>query len=203
MEFAKTNAPPPADPLSATHYQELELAQRRAKPVRKAARVAAFNGWASGILAVLSAPFAPFSVEGFLMTVVLAVVACNELRGRKRLLNFDPAATSLLGWNQVGLLTSITAYCLWMIWTALSGPSPLAAELSANPELSDLLGQPGDFDALYGRVALAFYGAVIAVTVIAQGLNAAYYFTRRKYVEACVRETPPWAMNLLCTENKC
>jgi hypothetical protein len=202
MAFAGTNAPPSADPLSATHYQELALAQRRAKPVRKASRVATFNGWVSGILAVLSAPFAPFSVEGFLMTVVLAVVACNELRGRKRLLTFDPAATSLLGWNQIGLLASISTYCLWMIWSALSGTSSLAVELSANPELGDLLGTPGDFDALYGRVALAFYGTVIAVTAIAQGLNAAYYFTRRKYVDECVRETPPWALNLLRTENK-
>ncbi len=201
MAFAETVAPPAADPLSATHYQELALAQRRARPVRKAARVAAFNGWSCSILAVLSAPFAPFSAAGFLMTVVLAVVAYNELRGRKRLLNFDPAATSLLGWNQVGLLASITTYCLWMIWTALNGPSPLAAELIATPELGDLLGDPGDFDDLYGRLAVAFYGTVIAVTVIAQGLNAAYYFTRRKYVDACVQETPSWALQLLRTEN--
>jgi len=202
MAFAEANAPLAADPLSATHYQELELARGRAKPMRTAARVATFNGWASGLLAVLSAPFAPFTLEGFLMTVVLAVVACNELRGRKRLLNFDPTAPSLLGWNQTGLLASITAYCLWTIWTAVSGQSPLAAELNANPELGDLLGRPGDFDALYGRVALAFYGTIIAVTAITQGLNAAYYFSRRKHVEACVRETPPWALNLLRAENK-
>jgi hypothetical protein len=202
MAIAATVAPLSPDPLSPAHYQELALAKLRAKPVRKAARVANFNGWTSGILAVVSAPFAPFSVAAVLMTAVLAAVAYNELRGRKRLLNFEPSATYRLGWNQVGLLSAIVVYCLGMIWTSLTGPSPLAAELQANPELGDVFGSPGELDTLYQNVALAFYGSVIALTLVFQGLNAVYYFTRRKYVETCVQDTPAWALTLLRADNR-
>ena len=43
---------------------------------------------------------------------------------------------------------------------------------------------------------MAFYGTVIALSVIVQGLTAAYYFTRRKHVEACLRDTPAWALDV-------
>jgi hypothetical protein len=83
-----------------------------------------------------------------------------------------------------------------MIWTGSSGSSALAAELQANPELAAVLGSPGDFNELYRGVVLSFYGSVIALTVVFQGLNAAYYFLRRKHVLACKRETPEWALTL-------
>ena len=111
--------------------------------------MATFNGWSIGIFAAMSVPFAPFSIVGFLMAVGLAVVAYNEFRGRTRLLDFDPASTALLGWNQLGLLALITGYCLWMLWTGLAGASSATAELRASPELSDALGSLGEFDELY------------------------------------------------------
>ena len=43
---------------------------------------------------------------------------------------------------------------------------------------------------------LALYGSVIALSVIFQGGNALYYFTRRKHVEAYVAETPAWIRDL-------
>jgi len=96
-----------AGPLSREHHQELALANSRAKKVRRAAGVAAFNGWSIGIVAALSVPFALFSISGFLVTLGLAIIAANEFRGRRGLLRFDPAATALLGWNQIGLISLI------------------------------------------------------------------------------------------------
>jgi hypothetical protein len=40
------------------------------------------------------------------------------------------------------------------------------------------------------------YGTVIVLSIIFQGLTACYYFTRRKYVEAYVRETPQWVLDV-------
>src|SRR5947199_7321229 len=89
------------NPLSATHHLELATARDRAKSIRKAARVAAFNGWTTAAIAAFSAMFLLFDRSGLAiaMTLGLSIVAYNEFRGRKRLLNFDPGAATLLGWN--------------------------------------------------------------------------------------------------------
>ena len=105
------------DPLTAAHRRELAAARDRSKVIRKAARVAAFNGWTTAAIAALSAMFLLFDRSGWAiaMTLGLSIVAYNEFRGRKRLLNFDPSAATLLGWNQLGLLAMIVVYCLWSL----------------------------------------------------------------------------------------
>jgi hypothetical protein len=182
--------------LSPEHYGALAAAKPRLKKVRAAVRVATFNAWTIGVLAALSVPFAFFSIEGMLMALGLSVIAYIEFRGRRGLLQYDPSAATLLGWNQVGLLTLITAYCIWALWTALSGPGPLARELQAQPELGEALGSIEEVDSLYRGVAVAFYGLVILLSLVFQGLNAVYYFTRRKYIVACLRDTPKWVLDL-------
>jgi hypothetical protein len=183
-------------PLTPEHRHELMLAGERAKPIRKAARVATFNAWSTGIVAALSAPFALMSVTGLLVTVGLSAVAYNEFRGRKRLLAFDPSAATLLGWNQVGLLAMITVYCLWMMYTGLAGGSSLAAEMKGLPDLEAALGSTDELNNLYQLVVFGLYGTVIALSAIFQGLNALYYFTRRGRIEDYARETPPWVLDV-------
>jgi hypothetical protein len=189
--------PPKTDePLTSEHYQELAVARERAKKIRKAAGVAALNGWSIGIFAALSAPFALLSVSGFLVCLALTVVAYNEFRGRKGLLRFDPSAATRLGLNQLCLVGLITLYCLWMIYVGLTTSSPLLDELKAQPDVADALGSLGGFDELYKQLLIALYGGVIVMSAIFQGLNALYYFSRRKYVEAYVEETPAWVIEL-------
>jgi hypothetical protein len=43
---------------------------------------------------------------------------------------------------------------------------------------------------------VVLYGSVIALSALFQGANALYYFSRRKYVEAYVRDTPVWVVDL-------
>src|SRR5688500_6424014 len=100
----------PGGPLTTEHHRELAHARQRSKSIRKAARVAGCNGWATAIVAALSAPFALFSLSGALVFVAMSVVAYNEFRGRKRLLQFDQRAAAFLGWNQIGLLAIIVGY---------------------------------------------------------------------------------------------
>jgi hypothetical protein len=183
----------PAGPLTSEHHHELTLAKGRAKSIRKAANVAAFNGWATAIIAALSAPFALFSVAGFLVAAGLAFVAHNEFRGRRRLLDRDPSSATFLGWNQVGLFALIAVYCLWMLFTSYGS---FASELQAKPELESALGPLDEFEGLYRVIVVGFYGTVITLSAIFQGLNALYYFTRRKYVNAYLRETPAWVQEI-------
>lgn len=185
-----------ASPLSPEHYRELAQAQERAKKIRKAAGVATFNGWTTGIFAALSAPFAFFSVTGFLITLGLAVVAWNEFRGKKRLLKFDPASPTLLGWNQVGFLALIVAYCCWSIYEGFTGTGELTKQLQAEPELARAMKDLGDFDALQRMLVLVIYGTVIVLSVVFQGFNALYYFSRLKLVTSYLQETPAWVLDV-------
>ena len=191
-----TLAEPTFGPLAAEHHHALAVANERSKKIRKAAGVAAFNGWMTGIFAVTSAPFAPFSVAGFLVTVGLGIVAYNEFQGRKRLLRFDESGPQLLGWNQVGFLAMIIVYCLWMIFAGLTGDGPFAAEIAAKPELAQVLDSVDGLDHIYKLIILAVYGSVIVLSVIFQGWNAYYYFSRRKQLEDYVRETPAWVIDV-------
>lgn len=196
MAIADRTAAEPVAALTPAQRHELEEAGRRTKAIRRAAGVAAFNGWSMAILAVLSAPFAIFSFVSAVVATGLGVLAWNELRGRRRLLAFDPQASSLLGWNQLGLLALVCGYCLWQMASSLVGGGSIAAEIAAKPELRDLLGSGKELEAMVRLLVVMFYGVVIAVSVVAQGLNAWYYFSRRKHVEAYLRETPAWVVEL-------
>jgi len=184
------------NPLTDEHRRELWAARDRAKSIRKAARVAAFNGWTTAIIAALSAPFAFNSPVGLALTLGLALVAFNELRGRKRLLNFDPSGATLLGWNQVGFLAMIVAYCLWMLHASFAETSTLSTELKGYADLDAALGSTGGLAGLFQQIVVVLYGGVIALSVLFQGGTALYYFTRRRHVEDFVAETPDWVRDV-------
>lgn len=190
---------PTADnPLSAVHRRELTVARDRAKSIRKAARVAAFNGWTTAAAAAFSAMFLLFDRSGvaIAITLGLSIVAYNEFRGRKRLLNFDPSAATMLGWNQLGLLAMIVVYCLWNLnGSSAEAASALSSQFNSASE-RELLSMAGDLEGLYKTATLAMYGGAIAVSVLFQGGNALYYFTRRRHVEDFIAETPAWVRDV-------
>ena len=188
----------PDGPLTQSHRDEVTSAQDRARKIHKAAALAGFNGWTTGIIAICSAPFALFSLAGLVVTVGLSFVTYNEFRGRRQLLRFERNAATFLGWNQIGFLVLIVGYCLWMLFVGLTADAPFAAEMKANPQLIAALGSDVEFDQLYRLLVVAVYGAVIGLSAVFQGLNALYYFTREKYVEAYVQQTPNWVHDLQC-----
>jgi len=178
-------------PLTVEHRRELSAARDRSKAIRKTASVASFNGWATAIIAAISAPFSIFSPVGLAVTAGLAIVAFVEFRGRKRLLNFDPRGASLLGWNQVGFLAMITVYCLWMMYSNLNGNIDLPPELQG-ADVNAFFSEVGGLETLYKQIVIYFYGSVIALSALFQGGTALYYFSRRRLVEQFVAETPAW-----------
>jgi hypothetical protein len=186
------------NPLSVTHRRELAAARDRAKTIRKAARVAGFNGWTTAAAAAFSAMFLVFdrSPAAIAITLGLSIITYNEFRGRKRLLNFDPSAATMLGWNQLGLLAMIIIYCLWMLsGSSAEAASALSAQMNSASE-RELLSMAGDLEGLYKTATLAMYGGAIVLSVIFQGGNALYYFTRRRHVEDFIAETPQWVRDV-------
>jgi hypothetical protein len=186
------------NPLSVAHRRELSAARDRAKTIRKAARVAGFNGWTTAAAAAFSAMFLLFdrSPAAIAITLGLSIVAYNEFRGRKRLLNFDPSAATMLGWNQLGLLAAIVIYCLWMLsGTSAEAVGAFSTQMDSATR-KEMLNMVGDLEGLYKTASLALYGGVIVLSVLFQGGNALYYFTRRRHVEDFIAETPQWVRDV-------
>lgn len=174
-------------PLSPDQQEQLALANRRAKKVLGAAKVATFNGWSIGLFAAINLLFAIFSFTALVMAIGLAVVARNEFRGRSLLRSFSPHGGRLLGKNQLGFMGLLIAYCLWSIYGTITNP---ITEIAGMEVLTEAVGD------LVTDLTMAVYGVVIVVSVLVQGLNARYYFARARLVEEYVRETPEWIVEL-------
>lgn len=198
-------APAPAGPLTAEHLNQLAAADVRAKKLRSAGGVAMFNGIAIatfsgfsllcglGELAIDGFDISKLDWWSFIMGIGLGLIAWNEFRGRRRLRQFDSRAPRLLGWNQLALLGLIVAYSAWMLAVALFGPNPYAEIMRQEPLAADMLGNIGD---LYTKMSIAVYGALILGTLLFQGINALYYFTRAALLRSYLAETPAWVVEL-------
>ena len=102
----------------------------------------------------------------------------------------------MLGWNQLGLLAMIVVYCLWSLFGSAGEADAVRAELKSYSDLDAALGAAGGFEGMFKTVSYAFYGGVIVVSVLFQGGNALYYFTRRRHVEDFIAETPQWVRDV-------
>jgi hypothetical protein len=178
-----------AAPLDEQHLEVLRDAKARRKKIDRAGSVATFNGWSTGVFAVISLPFALFSVSGFLMCLGLAVVAYHEFKGRALLRSLDLRGPRVLGYNQIGFGVLIVAYCLWSMFLAVTGPDPYAQYMDADPALADML---GGLSEVYVFGSLIVYGFAIVLTVPYQTFMAWYYFGRAKHLSKYLSETPDW-----------
>ena len=190
----------PGGPLTPEHLQALTLANQRAKKLRSAAGVALFNGICIGVFSTLSllfvvgaAIFGEFDWVAMIMGISLGVISWNEFRGRKLLQQFNPRAPAVLGWNQLALLGLIVAYAAWMMGVGLLGANPYEEVMRREPMTIQMLGGIGS---LYKTLTVTVYGALIIGTLIFQGLNSPYYFTRARILRGYLAETPAWAVQL-------
>ena len=195
-----STAATPGGPLTPEHLRALMLADQRGKKLRSAAGVAMFNGICIGVFSSLSllvvmgeAMFGEFDWVGVIMGIGLGVISWNEFRGRKLLQQFNPRAPAVLGWNQLALLGLIVAYAAWMMGVALLGANPYDEVMRREPMAAQML---GDIGSLYKMLTLAVYGALIVGTLIFQGLNSLYYFTRARILRGYLAETPAWVVQL-------
>jgi hypothetical protein len=182
-----------AAPPSPEHLRELELARTRSKKIRRAAGVAAFNGWTVGAFAALSLMIGLFSLTSLLIGVALAVVAWNEFAGAKMLRRLDTRAPRRLALGQLGLCGVLITYALWSIYSFQTGPSPYEAALAAGGQATAIVGSIQQFEQ---AVTYAVYGGLIIGSILFQGGTAWYYSSREKYIRAYIAETPSWITEL-------
>jgi len=177
---------------------EFQLAEVRAKKIRRAVSVAMTDGAIGMVLAVTATLSVCLDWSALFIGPALGLIAWNSFRGARRLRRFDPAAPGILAWNQVILAAVIVVYCAWQLISHFSGASGLSQELASaglnEHDASAALGMdlPKLERVLYGGV----YGLVIVGTLLFQGLTAWYYLSRRKLLQAYLAETPAWVVDL-------
>src|ERR1035437_512508 len=185
---------PPAaagSPLSAAHFSEIEIANKRAKKIRRATRIAQTDAWICAIFAGLTLLSGLFSLSALLLGLGMAFCAFNAFRGAKRLQLFDSSAPRLLALNQLLLAAALILYAIYSLWAASHGKSAFAAAIAAEPGIASGL---GNLEQLEWVIYVAIFGGLIIGTTIAQGLAAIYYITRRKHLAAYVAQTPAWIL---------
>ena len=179
--------------MSAEHLRAITEAKVRTRKVRRAAKVASFNGWSMVCFAGLTALGVLFGdwTSGVL-TVILLAIALNELRGGKMLARFEERGARVLGYNQIALAVFIVAYAGWSMYSA-----------SHNAELQASLATIGDAQSaamvsgLADLMTYGVYGGVAVVGLLGPGLTALYYFSRARYVREAVQGKPGWVVEML------
>jgi hypothetical protein len=193
-----------APPISAEQMREIEAAEARVKRLKPARTLAAFNGGTLILMAFILCISAFLDPRAWFSALVVGALGFVELHGRTLLLRYDRRALSILAGNQVALVIVVVIYALVQLRAATDAPSPMAAMLGDDADLAAELGadishESGDFDDLYHSAISAFYGLVIALTVLFQGGSALYYWTRRKHLDAFLTQTPAWVLDWLKT----
>jgi hypothetical protein len=120
-------------------------------------------------------------------------VAWNEGRARKKLLQLVPGSARQLGWNQLAFLALIAAYCLYQIFYVVNQPNSLDDAIAQSPELADMVGSVAETSHRIGRL---IYQAVLAISVLAVGGNAWYYFACNRHLDTYLAETPHWVLDI-------
>lgn len=180
--------------LSSEQVEMIALAQRHARPIFRAARVAAFSGWTSAVLAGLTLLTGLGSLSAMALGLALGVIAIVELRGGAGLRRFDSSAPRRLGLNQIALFGVLCVYCGWNIIDTLQGPNPYAEYMTAGADVANMV-RP--IARLHTTIMVAFYGLVIGGSAVAQGCGAFYYFTRASRLADFMAMTPPWTVQAL------
>jgi len=180
-------------PLGPEHHEAIQAANRRAKKIARAVRVAGFNGWALGIMATFSLLFGILSWSSLVVGAVLAFISFNEFSGRKSLRNVQPEAANILGWNEVILVSLILLYSAWGMYSVIAAPPASAQYAQYGAEVQGMM-QP--YDSIYSTASIAMYAGIAFFGLVIQGATAFYYFSRRKYIVQYLRETPAWVVEL-------
>jgi hypothetical protein len=197
----------PVGPLSEEHFALLRSTLDARRPVRNAARTAYTSGTTILVIGVAGIPIVLIwpGWLGFIMVIGICTIGILEYKGAQRMRAGAETAAGFLGRNQLAFMALIVAYCVVQMVTFASTPasdliSPeLRAQLAQVPGLEQDLTR--DLESIAPAVTYGFYALVILLTLAAQGSLAAYYFSRRKHLEALQRETPPWIRRVLTELN--
>jgi hypothetical protein len=192
--------PPPPSPepkaasgvpaLTPEQLTVIQQAEQRAKKIKQAVVVARIDGGLTAFFGIVGILSICLGWVGPVVGLFFFVLAFNSFRCAGKLAKFDVRAPGMLAMNQLYLAAVIIAYALYQLYAGLNGDAGSLKELEqvglSGAEIADMM----------RSITKIIYLSLIAGTVVAQGLTAMYYASRRKYVEAYRRETPPWIIDL-------
>jgi membrane protein insertase Oxa1/YidC/SpoIIIJ len=172
------------------HYLVMQATVRH-KKIKKTARTALYSAATILPMAVLSLPLLVWFHDPWSLLIVatLWVVGIVEYRGHKRLQQDDPAACRMLGFNQLALLAVLVTYFLTRMILPPSEDMKryLASSGAGSAEIAHML----------AALNYIMYTVLIVVVVAFQGGLALYYFSRRKFIEAYIHDTPEWIRRMI------
>jgi len=188
-----------ASPIGEREWGLVREAVVLRRKVKRAAGTARGSAIVTLVIGLLALPFVVVSpsFSGLVVVAGILVVGVREWKGYGKMRRAEAGAASYLGWNQVALVGVITFYCLFQM-ASFSPEEVKSAALSpeVRSQLAAMPGMAADIDRMIERWApyavYGFYSLVMLVSVLAQGMTAVYYFSRRKYVETFNRQTPEW-----------
>jgi hypothetical protein len=179
-----------ASPFTPQQMQELAVARKAMKGIRRAVFMAQMDGWSLAVFGALTLVCGLSSATAILVGLGLGAVAFVELKTIPKLKQLDPAAPKTLGYNQLALAAILILYAIWN----LISPVKLSDELSAaSPQIRSIMGDP---QSLLNLVNNLVYFALIAIAIFAQGSMALFYFRRTKIVTDYLAQTPPWIIQM-------
>ncbi len=199
VHIAPVNMPIPSNmnntdkstPLTPEQQVQFADAEKRLQKIRRASKIAAFNGYSIAIIAAFCLPFAAFGdLTSLILAPALAAIAYNEFRGRAMFHKLDLRAPTYLGYNQLAFLTIIITYCIYQLCNV---SNEYQQAIQETPDLQSMLEPIGD---LIKIAVTIIYITVIVLSIVYQGGKAIYYFTRKKYMQIHIKETPQWIIDL-------
>jgi uncharacterized protein YneF (UPF0154 family) len=187
------NTPP--NILSDESQQQLQLARATYRKIRRAISVAQGDGWTIGFFAAISFLWGLVTLDWFNMFVgaVLMTIAWVELRGAAQFRRLDVDAPKLLVRNQLVLGGILVFYALWKMYAAYHGQSALQSDAGDDPQLKEML---APYEGLDAGLNMLVYGVVLLIGVGNAAGMSYYYFTRQKYIDAYLKDTPQWIISM-------
>ncbi|HEX5053979.1 MAG TPA: hypothetical protein VFZ65_19530 [Planctomycetota bacterium] len=185
-----TSAPPPSpSTLSEADRALLAHAAELHRPLARAAKIANGNGLGYVIFGGLSLMFSlvGFDVVGLAIGAVLLGVGLFERKQAAHLLRADAQAPLRLARGELVLLAAIVVYALLCLLVLPSAGDELKKQLHETRSMGI------DVQRLADSMARAWYGTVIAVSLLYQGGMARYFQRRGADVTKYVGGVPAWA----------
>ena len=185
-------ASPAVTAPSPQHLEQIAAAKKRGRTIQRCASVANLSGWTIAVFGTLTFITSIGSIIGMALGIGMCVLSHFEFKGAKEIRRLDPTAPKRLAMNQLIFGAAILIYSAASLGIALHQPSELDRE-AKEAQLESMVGSIHDMERM---VYIGLYSGMGAAAIIGCGGTALYYARRKPYIEAYLRETPSWIIEL-------
>lgn len=195
--------PPEAMRLMADAQRRLSTVLKARKVAQRACISLVFMGVLTGMFAVVGGQGPSWS--GLVMGVWMTVAGIVEFIGAQGTAKLKPKALTMLAVNQLLLGLMFAGFGAWWMLALKMGwnTADVKSAQQFMGSVSNSLVTVGDAGASTGRInSIAYtavywgYGSLVVFGLLVDAPMALYYFYRRRQLEAYLRETPEWIVQM-------